>query len=192
MTRGLNIDLSVDGVLSYQIQPTGVKINPTLQEEYMTKNIGNASLLSSAELVLFVLTIFALALSNNEPVHSACGRTLWDMVLVDIVLHVMIGSIGVLLMWGAKRYDKYRKYIILVAFILCICLTVGLFVLGTYNVLEGKSAMENTKCNSAMRGSNMETPLLAIVAITNGAFMLLVAVIITIYFIWTTAMNEPG
>ena len=78
---------------------------------------------------------------------------------------------------------------ILIAFLLCICLTVGLFVLGTYNVLKGNAAIENMDCNSAMSdttgginspSANLGTPLLAIVAIVNGAVHLFVAAMVTI------------
>jgi hypothetical protein len=76
-----------------------------------------------------------------------------------------------------------------IAFLLCICLTVGLFVLGTYNVLKGNAAIENMDCNSAMSdttgginspSANLGTPLLAIVAIVNGAVHLFVAAMVTI------------
>jgi hypothetical protein len=186
------VNMSVDGFL-------GVGVHASSNDgsgDTDSKASEGQLIVGTGGFIIFVFTCIAATHSNSDSIYSACGHTLRNLLIADLVMPVVLIVVLLLficLEWcfcigkiqsmknifKAKVKPSELPSITVLIFVLFvyISIAVGAACLGGFSISESVIAMGNSDCMSAMSNTtdginspsaNIGSPLLAIMAMIQG------------------------
>lgn len=139
--------------------------------------------------ILFIFTCIALYLSDKEVVYVACGHSLRNSVLVNLLSVIIFSLVFCLLFLKSCCDINARSFLILVLASITFFF-MGILSIGSWTIHESRIAAQNPNCTSALSmdsvSANLKTPLLIHIGLVNGSIMViasLVLYVVTILFV---------
>ncbi len=163
---------------------------------------------STGGFIIFVFTCIAATHSNSDSIYSACGHTLRNFLIADLVMPVVLIVVLFLLIcleWcfcigkiqsivnisnaSVTSGESPSTTVLIFVYLVRISIAVGAACLGGFSISESVIAMGNSDCMSAMSNTtdginspsaNTGSPLLAIMAIVYGISYCCIALILCV------------
>jgi hypothetical protein len=179
MQEELAARITVDGILGSGYPVQTIQNNPEMSSQ---RGGRNESILGIGWFVFFVFACIALTHSNNQLVSNACGDSLRNIVMADMVLQIFSPCIFIpLLMWMFYKRTDNTKILLSQIFIILLFLALAA-CLGGFTISETVTALNNSNCTAVLSSTdgginspsaNLGSPLLAIAGIIYGALFLI-------------------
>jgi hypothetical protein len=155
--------------------------------------------------VVFVFACIALTHSDNDLIYSACGHTLRNLLIADIMLPILFYLVAAVHMCTSVRVcgcciggnGSVNGELVVFS---CVCCFVLIVCLGSYTLSESVYAVQNSNCTDAMRNTydgmdspsaGLGIPLLVVVGFIFGVLNLLIVAASLFGCVYAVVFSDP-
>ena len=153
--------------------------------------------------ISYVFVCISLTHANNDIVYTACGHTLRDVMIADLLVPVCVAILyGIVFGVIVCSSCNNGSALVISNIIFLLLGTVCLLCLGAITVNESVNALGNSSCISAMSSqegginspsANLGSPLLAIMGFVVGVPYIIVSVgLVVVIIIFTCVFMCSG
>lgn len=174
--------------------------------ELILKEYGPVILCSNCSVfVVLVFACIALTHSDNDLIYFACGHTLRNLLIADIMIPILFYLVTAVHMctsvrvydcciWGNGRVNGELVIFSFVVFVVCIA------CLGSFTVSESVHAIQNSNCTDAMHNTydgmnspsaGLGIPLLVVIGFIFGVSNLLIVAASFCGCVYAVVFSEP-